>query len=348
MMAQWLAPVSEAEVCGPDLQYDPDFAALEASVLRPSGPEFRRDDGVSIAVDTGPIQWQWVLEQAQALLARSKDLRLAILLTRSLLHVEGFAGIAKGMELIRRLLQEHWEGVHPRLDPDDGDPTMRLNALAALSATESVLGDIRSSLLLDSRLHGRLRVRDLEAAQGRLEAAPGEARLAGPELAGLLRASRELSPELATRAVAALQDLESLSDWLAEKVGRAALPDLSPLKQLLQMVVAAMNSNAGLPNAGPNANREAGIESLGSSGMSWDGSGPDILGLLRDREDVIRLLGILCEYLEQNEPTNPVQLLLKRARRMMRMNFLELLQDMAPDGLVQAEKVVGGKYGGDD
>ena len=70
--------------------------------------------------------------------------------------------------------------------------------------------------------------------------------------------------------------------------------------------------------------------------------------MIGSREDVIKLLGILCQYLEQNEPTNPVQFLLQRARRMMKMNFIELLQDIAPDGLGQAEKVVGRKFTGDD
>ena len=63
----------------------------------------------------------------------------------------------------------------------------------------------------------------------------------------------------------------------------------------------------------------------------------------------MRWLAILCQYLEKNEPTNPVQILLRRAQRMMTMNFLQLMQDMAPDGLEQAEKVVGEKLdNGDD
>ena len=44
----------------------------------------------------------------------------------------------------------------------------------------------------------------------------------------------------------------------------------------------------------------------------------------------------------------PVQILLRRAQRMMQMDFLELLRDMAPDGLDQAEKVVGARIARDD
>ena len=196
-----------------------------------------------------------------------------------LLHVEGFAGIARGMELIRRLLQEHWEGP-PRLDPDDGDPTMRLNALAALSATESVLGDIRSSLLLDSPAWQAQGARPRSRA-GRLEAAPGEARLAGPELAGLLPREAGIVARAGNsgcRGTARPRILEATGSPKGQpcRVARSVA-----LKQLLQMVVAAMNSNAGLPNAARTPTRKPGLSPWdlpGYPGMdlgpiSWDCSG---------------------------------------------------------------------------
>lgn len=311
------------------------------------GQEFRRDDGATIAVEAAETQWSRVLEQAQALLVRSKDLRVAILLTRALLHVEGFPGISIGLALIRRLLQDYWDGLHPRLEPEDQDPTMRLNALAALNAIDSVLGDVRASFILDSRQHGRLRVRDIELAQGRLEPLQGEAKLAQSELEGLLDAARHLSPELAGQAAAALADLDALVSWLGDQVGSLSLPDLAGLKAMLQLVAAALEPSPGSQPLGQVVDSAAAIPS--SLAISRDSPETDILGAIHCREDVVKWLAILCEYLERNEPTNPVQIVLRRAQRMMNMNFLELMQDMAPDGLDQAEKVVGEKLGnGDD
>ena len=71
-------------------------------------------------------------------------------------------------------------------------------------------------------------------------------------------------------------------------------------------------------------------------------------GQISSREDVMQTLGRLCDYLAVHEPTNPVQLVLRRAQRMMNMSFLELMQDLAPDGLVQAETVVGEKLNKDE
>ncbi|MEO5934061.1 MAG: type VI secretion system ImpA family N-terminal domain-containing protein [Duganella sp.] len=54
--------------------------------------------------------------QARALLLRSHDLRLAVHLLRASLAPHGVAGLADGLRLIERLLEEQWDGVHPRLD----------------------------------------------------------------------------------------------------------------------------------------------------------------------------------------------------------------------------------------
>ncbi len=347
-LEQWLLPVSAGEPCGPDLEYHPDFLALGESVRVQPGQEFRRD-GATIAVEAIETRWPAVLEQSQALLARSKDLRLAILLTRALLHVQGFPGIADGMALIRCLLQDCWDGVHPGLDPEDGDPTMRLNALAALDSFDSVLGDVRASLVLDSRQHGRLSVRDIEVALGRLDPLQGETRLSQSELDALLDAALRLAPELAGQTLAALRDLDALLACLRARVGILALPDFSNLKAMLQLVAAALDRGAGSRPPGRRGNSVDGIAPAGSSGISRDTPVADIPGAIDCREDVMRWLAILCQYLEKNEPTNPVQILLRRAQRMMTMNFLQLMQDMAPEGLEQAEKVVGEKLdNGDD
>ena len=64
-------------------------------------------------------------------------------------------------------------------------------------------------------------------------------------------------------------------------------------------------------------------------------------GEIRSREDVIRVLDRACEYFERNEPSSPVPLLLRRAKRLISKDFMEILKDLAPDGVSQAENVGG-------
>lgn len=347
-LEQWLAPVSAENPCGPNLEYDAQFLALEESVRTQSRQEFRRDDGGSIEIEGTEIQWSVVLEQAQSLLMRSKDLRAALLLTRALLHQEGYRGIALGLELIRRLLLEQWLGLHPGLDPDDGDPTMRLNALTSLNALDSVAGDVRASHILDSRQHGQLAVRDLEIVQGRLEVAPEEIKLAPAQVEGLVDVALGLSPDLAAQSLSALNDLESIVALLGEKVGAAQVPDLSRLHGMLLLVSQSLNRKQVFPSTRPAQDPESISVDQVSLGLSRET--PVLLGMgeINGRNDVLQALELLCGYLEKNEPTNPVQILLRRAQRMMNMSFLELMNDMAPEGLEQAEKVVGQKLVKDD
>ena len=49
----------------------------------------------------------------------------------------------------------------------------------------------------------------------------------------------------------------------------------------------------------------------------------------------------ICAYYERHEPSSPVPLLLMRARRLVDKSFMEILQDLAPEGMGQARQVGG-------
>lgn len=64
-------------------------------------------------------------------------------------------------------------------------------------------------------------------------------------------------------------------------------------------------------------------------------------GEIKNNEDVIRMLDKICDYYAKYEPSSPLPLLLQRAKRLVRKDFLEILKDIAPDGLTQAGRVTG-------
>ena len=61
------------------------------------------------------------------------------------------------------------------------------------------------------------------------------------------------------------------------------------------------------------------------------------------RADALRLLELACQYYRRYEPSSPLPLLLERALRLAEKNFLEILRDLAPDGVMQAQNVVSGR-----
>jgi type VI secretion system protein ImpA len=59
------------------------------------------------------------------------------------------------------------------------------------------------------------------------------------------------------------------------------------------------------------------------------------------RAEAVRLLDLVCTYYRRNEPSSPLPLLIERAKRLAEKDFIEILRDLAPDGLQQARSVAG-------
>jgi type VI secretion system protein ImpA len=67
----------------------------------------------------------------------------------------------------------------------------------------------------------------------------------------------------------------------------------------------------------------------------------DGVEIIKSRQDAIRAIDAAMLFFRRYEPSSPVPLLLERARRLVSKSFIEVLEDIAPEGLPQA-KLVGG------
>ena len=174
-----LSETRESPPCGPNLEHDLSFFELEEAAR--GKPEQRIGDAVKPAEEPN---WTKVIDLAQAMLLRSKDLRAAVHLTRASRAPRAFPGSPTGLSLIHGLLERYWDAIHPLLEADhDNDPTERLNALAPLVDPDAIVKNLRDSYLVNSREHGQLQARDVEIALGRLapsRSARRRAEAAGP------------------------------------------------------------------------------------------------------------------------------------------------------------------------
>jgi type VI secretion system protein ImpA len=71
------------------------------------------------------------------------------------------------------------------------------------------------------------------------------------------------------------------------------------------------------------------------------GSGVAFAGAIRNRSDVLQMIDKICEYYARTEPSSPVPLLLQRAKRLVNKDFMEILRDMTPSGVSEAELIGG-------
>lgn len=327
---QLLAPLGEAAPCGADLEYDPAFLALEEAARGKPEQQF----GDTVIAPEEP-DWRVVYESALDLAGRTRDLRVAVLLARSSARLHGLAGYTSALGLIAGLLERYWDHVFPALDADDNlDPTMRLNALGPLVDAACGLADLRSAQVVSGRM--ALSVRQIELAAGKAEPRSDESVPSQEGVLDAIRAAAAQEPGLPALMKQPQAELQRIDSVLTDKVGNSG-PDLKPLLLLSRWL-----ANAATQAEAHEADAARVDDSSGPAAEDGVPSGrASVPGALRHRDDVVRTLDRVCEWIEKNEPTNPAPLLIRRAQRLMGKSFMDIIRDLAPDGLSQIETLAG-------
>jgi len=333
-----LQDVSAGEPSGKNLEYDAEYGELTR--IAQGKPEQQLGSTVVPAEDPN---WREVKGKSVQLLGRSKDLRLGVYLTRALLRTDGLVGVGDGLELLRGLLERHWDTVHPQLDPDDGnDPTFRVNTLTALCHAETMLKSLREAPLASSRASGRASLRDVFIATGKLPP-PADGNPAPPAAGTIDAIFRECDLEALQATAGAVgrsvEHVEAIESFLTTKVGSKKAADFGELSNVLKSahkVLAERLSRRGVATA--TVGGDAMVESEGGAAAAVQASVP---GEINSRDDAIRVLDRVCDYFLKHEPSSPVPLLLRRAKRLVSKNFMDIVRDLAPEGLPQVEKIRG-------
>jgi type VI secretion system protein ImpA len=333
-----LGAVSAESPAGDNHEYDPDFLAMLQ--VAEGKPERRMGDSLVPAEDP---DWRRVRDLAIALLGRSKDIRAAVLLTRAELQIRGMPGLKQGLELMAGLLSRFWSDLHPQLDPDEGlDPSSRVNVLLDLCGLDTLLKPLRATPLIHSRIFGVVTYRDLEALKSGGSAPPETQQQDAAKVTGAFQDCDLDELRAVTRDVAgALAEACALDQALADHVPPQSMPDLSPLTDLLSAIHGVLETR--LDERQPPLDVDSAIVSAADS-VAHDSSGVRLAAMsaqISSREDVLRALDRICDYYESYEPSSPVPLLLKRARRLATGSFIDIVRDLAPDALSQIQQICG-------
>jgi len=329
-IAKLLAPVTLEAPAGPNLEYDPAFAAIEkAAAGRPE-----QVIGGAVTPEEPP-EWNSVFSGSLDLLARTKDLRVAVLTARALLYRNGVSAFAEGLALLKGLVEQHWPLLHPQLDPDDNnDPTMRVTSLAGL-ATSGLMLALRQSPLVESRALGPVSFADLFPAAG----GPDTARISGVFESLELPQLEEATTALAT----AIADLHAIDAVFEAQTGNRG-PDFGALLDYFNKAHHALSQR--LQARKPlEAAPEASGEGTSATGAAAPPPPRGLTGDILTREDVVKALDKICEYYARHEPASPVPVMAQRCKKLVTMSFFEILNELAPDGVKQAQIVMGKEDG---
>ncbi|MEM9319493.1 MAG: type VI secretion system ImpA family N-terminal domain-containing protein [Pseudomonadota bacterium] len=323
-----------------------------------------------------PIDWPDILEKAEALAQKGNDLRLLVIVLRALTNLDGFAGLAAGLDLIRSAVETRWDTLHPELRDSDQPAKAvrtRMNALRQIENTESgTLADLEMSVVFDlpgfDPLRGVELVRSGLSEHEYLQIFGGlsdqETATRTDEYDKLRKRANAMCLAMRDQKAAdlsgILQGLDAAHEAHAKLIGAfnskaelqpeeaLTLPDLQQFIDRCKAVIAASdNPEAGGADAssGPD-----GSATVGAAQPSAPAAGGSLPGRLNSRADVEKALDLVLEFYNRNEPASPIPHIVARIRRMVPMDFLELMNEIAPSGLNDFKKNAGidGKRKTDD
>jgi type VI secretion system protein ImpA len=340
-----LQPISPEQPCGPDLQYDEDFIALQnASQGKPE-----QQYGETIIPAESPA-WRDMKQLGLALLSRTKDLRAACHVTLALAELDGLAGFCACLKLTRGYVEQYWAEVHPQLDPEDGnDPTERVNIISSLADKTTAIAQILNAPLLQSPVFGAFSMRDVQLARGEV---PPQGDDPPPEMAAIEAAFIDCDLDSLRATVAAVEqgydDAVAIEEVVTQQVGAANAVSLEMLTHALSTIRDYLQDKVRLREGEQQVADAAGTEEAAPGSPSPQGVAEVTAhaGEIRSREDVIRALEKICEYYDRHEPSSPLPILLKRAKRLATKSFMDILEDLAPDGVSQARLIEGENQSG--
>ncbi len=323
-----LAPISAENPCGESLRYEGTYDRVEQA---------RREDDASLPQG----KWEAELKRAdwravetictEALESRSKDLQLAAWLLQAWIHLDGFAGAARGFELMHGLCENFWDGLFPQIT--EGDVEFRLAPIYWVNEklpldfkltplTRPLSDDTPTCCLADWESSLRATVSDKKSSDF----------LAAQIQNSLQRTPREWFVGLKRDVEVTLHQRDLFDQLLDAKIGKLS-PGTSQIRVVVESVAQLLDSI--LTHALPELSTAmvATEEELSkvsadhNTGLSLVTSDVQTTAI-RTRAEAYRLLEQAADFLQRTEPHSPTPYLLRRAVSWGRMSFDQLLPEL--------------------
>jgi type VI secretion system protein ImpA len=265
-------------------------------------------------------------------------------------------------------VEKNWDDLHPALREGGTKreaATRRINALYQIENDDNgILGDLQFTIVMTPRGVGPVSGADLAAGMVSRNTVLNEAPsgLGDKERAALVaehearltrvrtacRATAAERPEelqaLANDVTAARDALAALETALNAQVAdngvgvgfKALSTFLDRVAETVASVQHEDDTKAGGPEMTPADPEPAAAPKSASTPQA-----AAMPGQINSRRDVERALEQIIAFYERTEPSSPIPHLAKRMRKMVPMNFVELMEEIAPSGMKEFRNVAG-------
>lgn len=316
------APVSEDAPAGPDMSYEASRQEIEGA--------FEKAAASSGDDDAEEIDWRGTVALIEGEAAQTRDFWLAIYLMRAGAKLGRLETIEEGAQLLAGLCENLWESAHPELE--DYGFQGRKGPCESLTRFSEFLKPLRSVVLIEHPRLGSYSGADFERFRSNGDSEDGF---------GMFKALLAETPDDDLQAV--VDRLGGITDSLrrADTVMTAnaegdTSTNFQPTYEALDVLRQSVASFMTTPTVEV---ADAGGGSPAGGGAQGP-SGPGFSGGINSREDVIRALDAISLYYSSREPGSPVPFALRRARDWVSLNFLQVLEDIAPNSMDEARRVL--------
>jgi len=268
--------------------------------------------------------WQGIIKLATTnLTSKSKDLLAAVRMTEALAKIDHFAGLRDGFKLLRLLVSECWDRMHPIIEEPD-DIESRAGSFEWLCEAKS--GAWFPTTIAQIPL---LRMGSQTVSLDNCQTATLDEK---PLDLDMLKAADPAEPTTPEEVAQCLEELSALDKALSEKMEHLA-PSVSALRDVLTACQRYLARSQAPTEEAADGNSESPGEGTGGTTTT---SVQKSTGAM-SRAETYRQLARLADQLAQMEPHSPIPYLLRWAVKLGGMPFPQLVQEFVRDSSVLEE-----------
>ena len=314
-LSHWLQDISSDSPCGEDfVDSSSDYFALEGKV----------------GTTTESSEWKKLKQEADGFLSKTKDIRLYALYTRILIHTEKnpLTGLSKGLQLIHHCMENYWDCMYPKIDNDDPEEAFfdRNNALADFASYKDLILPLSKKINILSIGLGNYTLDDL------LTLNAGGTLADKQPLQGLIPEEEAAYAELLQQFSLSLDLAESIKELYQEKSNEM-------FTEFNDHLLPMLKKGASLNDGSSSESVESDTPTTDSPVNTSSVPVKQIQGEINNRNDIIKVLKLICDYYDNNEPSSPIPMMLERVIKMIDMNYREIFLELQLSG--DLDKIFG-------
>lgn len=309
-----LQPVSDDAPAGPDLSYDPAREVIEQAFASPADE----------------VDWDATIRAIVDQMAATRDLWLAVYLARAGARAGRLAVVGDALDLLAGYVERFWDSVHPTVEEYGIEG--RRGACESLVRIGEFLAPLRRVPLIDHPRLGSFSGGDFERFAAEGAAADGY----GPFRAALAdtpvgRIAEEREQLEAVRA-AILRTDRVLSER-SEAVGQTGTNFAATYDTIDSILDAVRSFVAAEPVEAVSGDAHESPAIAAASPTATPGR-------IASRDDVARAIDSIIDYYGRTEPSSPIPIALVRIKGWITMDFVSILDDIAPGSRNEALSVL--------